>query len=122
MAVRATMTRFPSDPDAQESSGLPWGVSLTPFAGKDENGIAPVYGSDGELLPRCENCYAYYNTYCDQEQWAWTCALCGNLNGLSSHNISRYSLPHTCAENMSSFIDLELPCNLSLSLSLFMNY
>lgn len=109
MAVRATMTRFPSDPDAQESSGLPWGITLTPFAGKDENGIAPVYGSDGDLLPRCENCYAYYNTYCDQEQWAWTCALCGNLNGLTSHTISRYSLPHTCAENMSSFIDLELP-------------
>ena len=109
MAVRATMTRFAADPDAQEASGLPWGVTLTPFAAKDENGNPPVYGSDGDLLPRCENCWAYYNTYCDQEQWAWTCSLCGTLNGLSSQSVARYSLPQSCAENMSSFIDLELP-------------
>ncbi|KAM7496929.1 hypothetical protein LguiA_021343 [Lonicera macranthoides] len=109
MAVRATMTRFAADADAQEASGLPWGVTLTPFAAKDENGNPPVYGSDGDLLPRCENCWAYYNTYCDQEQWAWTCSLCGTLNGLSSQSVARYSLPQSCAENMSSFIDLELP-------------
>ncbi|KAK3018086.1 hypothetical protein RJ639_003375 [Escallonia herrerae] len=109
MAVRATMTRFPSDPDAQDSSGLPWGVTVTPFSGQDENGSAPAYGSDGQLLPRCENCWAYYNTYCEQEQWAWTCSLCGTLNGLTSEAIARYSLPQACAENMSSFVDLELP-------------
>lgn len=109
MAVRATASRFPSDPDALEVSGLPWGVTVTPFAAKDENGISPVYGSDGHLLPRCENCWAYYNTYCEQEQWAWTCALCGTLNGLSSQSIARYSLPDSCPENMSSFVDLELP-------------
>lgn len=109
MAVRATTARFAADPDAQESSGLPWGVTVTPFAAKDENGNPPVYGSGGHLIPRCENCYAYYNTYCDQEQWAWSCALCGTLNGLSTETISRYSLPQSCPENMSSFIDLELP-------------
>ncbi|KAK2980179.1 hypothetical protein RJ640_007269 [Escallonia rubra] len=111
MAVRATMTRFPSDPDAQDASGLPWGVTVTPFSGQDENGSAPAYGSDGHLLPRCENCWAYYNTYCEQEQWAWTCSLCGTLNGLTSETIARYSLPRPCAENMSSFVDLELPCS-----------
>ncbi|CAA2959279.1 transport SEC24 [Olea europaea subsp. europaea] len=109
MAVRATMTRFPGGPDAQEACGLPWGVTLTPFATKDENSCPPVYGSEGHLLPRCENCWAYYNTYCDQEQWAWTCALCGTLNGLSSQSIARYSLPDSCPEILSSFIDLELP-------------
>lgn len=111
MAVRATVSRFPSDPDAQEASGLPWGVTVTPFATKDENGAAPVYGSDGHMLPRCENCYAYFNTYCELEQWAWTCSLCGSLNGLSSQAIARYSHPHSCAEMISSFIDLDLPCN-----------
>ncbi|KAF5931168.1 hypothetical protein HYC85_032041 [Camellia sinensis] len=109
MAVRATVARFPMDPDALESSGLPWGVTITPFAAKDESGNPPLYGSDGHLLPRCENCWAYYNTYCEQEQWAWTCSLCGTLNGLSSQTISRYSLPDSCPENISSFIDLELP-------------
>ncbi|XP_024987172.1 protein transport protein Sec24-like At3g07100 isoform X1 [Cynara cardunculus var. scolymus] len=109
MALRATVVRFPSDPDAQESSGLPWGVTVTPFASKDENGNSPVYGSGGDLIPRCENCWAYYNTYCDQDQWAWTCSLCGTLNGLSSETIARYSLPESAPENMSSFVDLELP-------------
>ncbi|KAJ0016779.1 hypothetical protein Pint_10891 [Pistacia integerrima] len=55
------MSRFPADPDAQEASGLPWGVTVKPFATKDENGVKPVYGSDGNLLPRCDNCYAYFN-------------------------------------------------------------
>ncbi|OAY38211.1 protein transport protein SEC24 [Manihot esculenta] len=109
MAVRATVSRFPMDQDAQESSGLPWGVTVTPFAAKDENGQPPTYGSDGDLLPRCENCYAYFNTYCELDQWAWTCALCGTLNGLTSRAIARYSHPQSCAEMMSSFIDLELP-------------
>lgn len=110
------MSRFPMDPDAQEGSGLPWGVTVTPFATKDENGNSPVYGSDGHLLPRCENCWAYFNTYCELEQWAWNCSLCGTLNGLTSEAITRYSQPQSCAEMMSSFIDLELPGNFRLSM------
>ncbi|KAJ6897230.1 protein transport protein SEC24-like [Populus alba x Populus x berolinensis] len=76
MAVRATVSRFPKTKDEQESSGLPWGVTVTPFASKDENGLSPV--------------------------------LCGTLNGLTSQAIMRYSHPRSCAETMSSFIDLEL--------------
>uniref|UniRef100_A0A6N2LJM2 Sec23/Sec24 trunk domain-containing protein n=1 Tax=Salix viminalis TaxID=40686 RepID=A0A6N2LJM2_SALVM len=109
MAVRATVSRFPMEEDVQESSGLPWGITVTPFASKDENGLSPVYGSNGDLLPRCENCYAYFNTYCELDQWAWNCSLCGTLNGLDSQAIARYSHPQSCAEMMSSFIDLELP-------------
>ncbi|KAI5592716.1 hypothetical protein BDE02_04G172500 [Populus trichocarpa] len=109
MAVRATMSRFPMEEDVQESSGLPWGITVTPFASKDENGLSPVYGSNGDLLPRCENCYAYFNTYCELDQWAWNCSLCGTLNGLDSQAIARYSHPQSCAEMMSSFVDLELP-------------
>ncbi|KAL6499741.1 Protein transport protein S23 D [Orobanche gracilis] len=109
MAVRPTMIRFPVDPREQEACGLPWGVTLTPFAAKDENDIPPVFGLGGEMLPRCENCWAYYNTYCEQDQWSWDCVLCGTTNGLSSESIARYALPESCPENMSSFIDLELP-------------
>ncbi|KAK5830494.1 hypothetical protein PVK06_014289 [Gossypium arboreum] len=99
----------PIDPDSQEASGVPWGLTVTPFAAKDENDQAPAYGLDGHLLPRCENCYAYFNTYCELDQWAWNCSLCSTLNGLSAQAISRYSHPQSCAEMMSSFIDLELP-------------
>ncbi|KAF3554993.1 hypothetical protein F2Q69_00012353 [Brassica cretica] len=109
MAVRATVSRFPIDSDALEASGLPWGLTVTPFAAKDENGIAPARGSNGHLLPRCENCYAYFNTYCELDQWAWNCSLCGTLNGLPSDAIARYSNPHSIPEMSSSFIDLELP-------------
>jgi hypothetical protein len=109
MAVRATVSRFPIDSDAQEASGLPWGLTVTPFAAKDENGIGPACGSNGHLLPRCENCYAYFNTYCELDQWAWNCSLCGTLNGLPSDAIARYSNPHSIPEMTSSFIDLEMP-------------
>ncbi|XP_027345884.1 protein transport protein SEC24 isoform X2 [Abrus precatorius] len=109
MAVRATVLRFPMDTDAREGSGLLWGVTVTPFAAVNEDGQSPAYGSGGDLLPRCENCWAYFNTYCELEQWSWSCSLCGNLNGLSSEAIERYSRPQSCAEMMSSFVDLELP-------------
>ncbi|RXH83415.1 hypothetical protein DVH24_005668 [Malus domestica] len=101
MAVRASVSRFPIDARAHESSGIPWGVSVTPHS--------PAYGSDGQLLPRCENCWAYFNTYCELDQWSWNCALCGNPQGLSSQTIARYSHPESCPETMSSFVDLELP-------------
>ncbi|KAJ0020918.1 hypothetical protein Pint_31583 [Pistacia integerrima] len=117
MAVRATMSRFSADPDAQEASRLPWGVTVTPFATKDENGVKPVYGSDGNLLPRCEDCYAYFNEYCELEQWAWSCSLCGTLNGVSSQAIARYSHPQSCAEMVSSFIAKVRPSTLPLSAS-----
>ncbi|XP_057751624.1 protein transport protein SEC23 D [Arachis stenosperma] len=109
MAVRATVSRFPVDTDAREGSGLLWGVTVTPFAAVDENGHSPAFGSGGDILPRCENCWAYFNTYCELEQWAWSCSLCGTLNGLSSAAVERYSLPKSCAEMCSSFVDLELP-------------
>ncbi|KMT05478.1 hypothetical protein BVRB_7g176030 [Beta vulgaris subsp. vulgaris] len=109
MAVRASLTRFPINPDEQESSGLPWGITVTPFSRKDENGNPPLMGSDGENLPRCENCWAYFNSYCELDQWAWTCSLCGTLNGLSAHSIAKYSHPQSCPEMSSSFIDLQLP-------------
>lgn len=119
MAVRATVARFPSDPDEQETSGLPWGVTITPFCGRDENGLPPSMGSDGENLPRCENCWAYFNSYCELDQWAWNCSLCGTLNGLSAHSIAKYSHPQSCPEMSSSFIDLELPCKFQFYLQIW---
>ncbi|KAF6169184.1 hypothetical protein GIB67_013614 [Kingdonia uniflora] len=109
MAVRSTLTRFPINSEAQEAGGIPWGVTVTPFSKTDEQGTPPVYGLDGHILPRCENCWAYFNTYCELDQWAWNCALCGTLNGLTAQAVTRYSHPQSCAEMTSSFIDLEIP-------------
>ncbi|THU68747.1 hypothetical protein C4D60_Mb08t07110 [Musa balbisiana] len=109
MAVRATVSRFPVDADALESSGLPWGATVTPFAPADERGAVPIYGSGGHLLPRCDNCWAYLSTLCELERWGWTCALCCSFNGLDSATLDRYARPHDCPELSSSFIDLEIP-------------
>ncbi|XP_078433788.1 sec23/sec24 transport family protein [Wolffia australiana] len=109
MAIRASLSRFPVDREAHEACGLPWGVTVTPFSLEDEHGSPPTYGGDGHLLPRCENCWAYFNTYCELDQWSWNCALCGALNGLSAEAIDRYSHAQSSPEMVSSFIDLELP-------------
>ncbi|KAJ4747675.1 Protein transport protein Sec24-like [Rhynchospora pubera] len=109
MSVRSSISRFPVNLEEQESSGLPWGITVTPFAATDERGAPPVRGGPdggGRILPRCEHCWAYFSTYCDLENWAWTCGLCGTYNGLSSDSIKRFS--SDCPELSSSFIDLEL--------------
>jgi hypothetical protein len=109
MAVRSSISRFPVNLEEQESSGLPWGITVTPFAATDERGAPPIRGGadgGGRILPRCEHCWAYFSTYCDLENWAWNCALCGNYNGLTSDSIKRFS--SDCPELSSSFIDLEL--------------
>nr|CAD1836751.1 unnamed protein product [Ananas comosus var. bracteatus] len=97
MAVRASLSRFPWDPELQEACGVPWGVAVTPLAFANEIGQAPLRGgAEGHRLPRCDNCYGYFNTYCELDQWSWTCALCGALNGLSAPSIDRYSQAQSC--------------------------
>ena len=109
MAVRASVACFPVDSEALETCGIPWGIAVTPFSAVDERGNLPARGSEGPLLPRCDNCWAYFNTYCELDQWTWSCAICGSLNGLTSHAVSRYSQPESCPDLSSSFVDLEIP-------------
>ncbi|CAL9093759.1 unnamed protein product [Musa acuminata var. zebrina] len=108
MAVRASVACFPVDSEALETCGIPWGIAVTPFSAVDERGNLPARGSEGHLLPRCDNCWAYFNTYCELDQWTWSCAICGSLNGLTSHAVSRYSQPESCPDLSSSFVDLEI--------------
>ncbi|CAL9762996.1 unnamed protein product [Musa acuminata subsp. burmannicoides] len=109
MAVRASVACFPVDSEALETCGIPWGIAVTPFSAVDERGNLPARGAEGHLLPRCDNCWAYFNTYCELDQWTWSCAICGSLNGLTSHSVSRYSQPESCPDLSSSFVDLEIP-------------
>lgn len=109
MAVRATLNRFPIDSKTLESSSIPWGITISPFSA-DERGSLPAYGVDGHLLPRCENCWGYFNSICELEQWAWTCSLCGSLNGFTSRAVNKYNGDSQfVAELNSSFVDLEIP-------------
>ncbi|RRT74508.1 hypothetical protein B296_00003755 [Ensete ventricosum] len=111
MAVRASVACFPVNSEALETCGIPWGIAVTPFSAVDERGNPPARGSEGHLLPRCDSCWAYFNTYCELDQWTWSCAICGSLNGLTSHAVSRYSQPESCPELSSSFVDLEIPAS-----------
>jgi len=107
MAVRFTVSRCPVDLDVQESCGVPWGATVVPFAAVDEHGRAPEHGGNAQLLPRCDSCWAYINYVCDVDKWAWTCALCGNLNGFSDDTSARYRSSQA-PELLSSFIDFEM--------------
>nr|XP_024383708.1 protein transport protein Sec24B-like isoform X2 [Physcomitrium patens] len=109
MSVRRTLGRCPADNEAQEGCGIPWGVTVQPFAATDELKRPPEQGDRGEALPRCDSCWAYLNSFCEIDKWAWTCALCGQLIAFSEEEAARYwqsSSPRP--EVLSSFIDVEL--------------
>ncbi|KQK06025.1 protein transport protein sec24 [Brachypodium distachyon] len=109
MAVRSTVSRFPVTQEALDACGIQWGISVTPFAAADERGQPPAAGASGDRVPRCEHCWAYFNTFCDVERWGWGCALCGTLNGFDDDALRRLDRPETCPELNSSFVDFEIP-------------
>lgn len=111
MAVRLTVGKSPADVKMQDGSGVVWGATVTPFAERDEKGIAPlILPSEAcHALPRCDNCWAYLSSLCEIEHYSWRCALCDSFNSLSDAHTLRYSSPQTCPELSSSFIDMEIP-------------
>uniref|UniRef100_A0A0D9ZKH9 Sec23/Sec24 helical domain-containing protein n=1 Tax=Oryza glumipatula TaxID=40148 RepID=A0A0D9ZKH9_9ORYZ len=111
MAVRASLACFPSDAALQESSGIPWGVAVTPFSAADERGAAPATGAEGHLLPRCDSCYAYFSTLCPLHRWSWSCAICSADNDLTPDASARYARDggQDPPEMRSAFVDLLLP-------------
>ncbi|KAG6549307.1 hypothetical protein Mapa_009293 [Marchantia paleacea] len=108
MAVRLSLRQSPSDSEFQEGCGLPWGATITPFAAVDEQGRQPAHGLHAQDVPRCDSCYAYINVLCEMERWSWTCALCGNLNGLPNDIADRYAHTPSCPELSSSLVDFDL--------------
>ncbi|EEE60965.1 hypothetical protein OsJ_14735 [Oryza sativa Japonica Group] len=111
MAVRASLACFPSDAALQESSGIPWGVAVTPFSAADERGAAPATGAEGHLLPRWDSCYAYFSTLCPLHGWSWSCAICSADNDLTPDASARYARDggQDPPEMRSAFVDLLLP-------------
>ncbi|KAF7009111.1 hypothetical protein CFC21_023710 [Triticum aestivum] len=111
MAVRPSLAYFPSDNALLDSSGLPWGVAVTPFSSTDERGSSPVTGDEGDLIPRCTSCFAYFSTLCSLHRWSWTCPICSEDNDLSADAAARYARDgsHDPPELRSAFVDLLLP-------------
>uniref|UniRef100_A0A7I4EH88 Sec23/sec24 transport family protein n=1 Tax=Physcomitrium patens TaxID=3218 RepID=A0A7I4EH88_PHYPA len=109
MSVRRTSARCPIDTEAQEGCGIPWGATVQPFAATDELGRSPEECERGQALPRCDNCYAYLNSLCEIDKWAWTCVLCGQLIGFTEEEFARYqSASSPRPEVLSSLVDVEL--------------
>ncbi|KAL6885911.1 hypothetical protein ACP4OV_010172 [Aristida adscensionis] len=111
MAVRASLACFPSEPALHESCGMPWGVSVTPFAAADERGAQPAIGDEGHLVPRCESCFAYFSALSPLNRWSWTCTLCCADNDLPAAAAARYARDSgdDPPEMRSAFVDLLLP-------------
>ncbi|XP_051217224.1 protein transport protein SEC23 D [Lolium perenne] len=111
MAARPSLAYFPSDAALLDSSGLPWGVAVTPFSPVDERGSPPVTGEEGHLIPRCSSCFGYFSTHCSLHRWSWTCPICSEDNDLSADAAARYARDgsHDPPELRSAFVDLLLP-------------
>jgi hypothetical protein len=111
MAARPSLAYFPSDAALLDSSGLPWGVAVTPFSATDERGSPPVSGEEGHLIPRCSSCFSYFSTHCSLHRWSWTCPICSEDNDLSADAAARYARDgsHDPPELRSAFVDLLLP-------------
>ena len=68
----------PLSVELKESTGLPWGCVVRPFASPREGTQLPVVSE--KEVERCGNCYAYPNHLCTFEYRRWRCAICGNRN------------------------------------------
>lgn len=72
----------PLNVDLKETTGLPWGCVVRPFA-SPRSGVQLPVANESEI-ERCSNCYAYPNHLCGFEYRRWRCALCGNRNRMPS--------------------------------------
>ena len=68
----------PLSAELKDSTGLPWGCVVRPFASPREGTQLPVVSE--KEVERCGNCYAYPNHLCTFEYRRWRCAICGNRN------------------------------------------
>lgn len=97
--LRPTASHFPSTTAIADSSGIPFGVLVSPLAplpsstqisdqppaperaepeiAAAASQVAAVQTAD---IPRCYRCSAYISKYCQITPRSWTCCLCGSRN------------------------------------------
>nr|XP_019007763.1 protein transporter SEC24 [Kwoniella pini CBS 10737]OCF46544.1 protein transporter SEC24 [Kwoniella pini CBS 10737] len=86
--LRATLPVIPSNSQLLDTTALPFGLIVHPFAPLryDENPIPTIsnWNSD-DGPPRCEKCRGYINVWCRFVDGGrkWNCNLCGGVNVVS---------------------------------------
>eukprot|EP01130_Rhizamoeba_saxonica_P018646 TRINITY_DN9401_c0_g1_i1.p1 TRINITY_DN9401_c0_g1~~TRINITY_DN9401_c0_g1_i1.p1 ORF type:complete len:701 (+),score=130.91 TRINITY_DN9401_c0_g1_i1:22-2124(+) len=98
--MQFTLGSFPKTGELKEECGLPWGFSVAPLA--DDLQLEAVHINN---VVRCSDCYAYVSPYSTFSPTTWACALCENVNDISS---DRYVNPNTrreLPELQNSFIE-----------------
>lgn len=103
MKIRFTTENFPSSMTVKEDSGLPWGCVVQPYAPLDNESKNQLHLSE---IARCENCFAYINSYVTFSRKKWRCNICGERNDVTERyatSDNRMQLPEL-KENCLDFI------------------
>ncbi|KAG5192030.1 hypothetical protein JKP88DRAFT_294468 [Tribonema minus] len=123
LPIRFTTHTFPLSAAVKDASGIPWGVSITPFTQQQATDAAMDSASTpmpSDLVARCSTCFAYINPYCVVSRRWWRCSLCGAHVSLrhaqptvaTGSDPERYRQPHPLQkvpELIHQVLDLELP-------------
>ena len=82
--LRQTSEYIPSNQYEIKTSGIPFGIHITPFPNseKSKNNIIKQYsfGHGNGKISRCMKCKAFINSYCLIEFSGWRCNICNTLN------------------------------------------
>ena len=82
--LRQTSEYIPSNQYEIKTSGIPFGIHITPFpySEKSKNNIIKQYsfGHGNGKISRCMKCKAFINSYCIIEFSGWRCNICNTLN------------------------------------------
>ncbi|EPX74228.1 COPII-coated vesicle component Sfb3 [Schizosaccharomyces octosporus yFS286] len=85
--VQMTTYAIPSSNDVLNTSGLPLGMIVQPFAEtRPDEAPVPVVDYTTSSPPRCKKCRGYINPFVQftLSRSGWTCNLCGSENSLSN--------------------------------------
>ncbi|CAM9323579.1 unnamed protein product [Chrysoparadoxa australica] len=86
--ARFTTHAFPCSQTIKDASGIPWGMTTTPYA--DLRHVAEVGGEIPiENVARCSGCSGYLNAFVQLSRRSWKCPLCGEQTRIRS-DLQRY--------------------------------
>lgn len=109
--ISLTHGEFPSSFEKLERSGLPFGMMISPFVARNDQGLTDdgVPVTVGTKVARCGQCSAYLNPFCDTNPMRWFCSVCSYRNSFNrtqsryhGKNINSHNFEE-CTEIMSDF-------------------
>lgn len=78
MSIKFTGDAFPVNVDVKETSAVPWGAVIRPFAPLDSG---CKLSTNVEDAARCQHCKGYINPFVLFHRHSWQCALCRQSTG-----------------------------------------